>query len=79
MFCPETIVFNRRWLIICRHEESDYHVATPLREVLNPLRYEFCFRPGTPHRWYVNKDARLHVAVDNLVYRLKCRFRKQPT
>jgi hypothetical protein len=50
MFCPQTIVFSSKPLMIVRHERSDYHCGTPWAEVLNPLRYSFTLWPGT-ERW----------------------------
>lgn len=58
MHDPRRIVFNSRWLMILRHENGDRPIEfVTWREKLDPRRYEFCFRPGTAGRWYVNKDA----------------------
>lgn len=69
MFCPETIVLNSRWLMIIRHEKSDYHHGTPWGQVLNLLRYELVFFPG-PNHFDINDMGWLARAWSDLNWRL---------
>lgn len=65
MFSPHTIVVNKPWLYVIRHERADYNAAgAPLAERLNLLRYEITVRPGRL-RLTINRDGRLALALAN--------------
>lgn len=58
MFCPETIVFNTRWLMLTRYEKTDYiGTRAPLGERFNILRYAITFRPGRPSNYTINRNG----------------------
>lgn len=70
MFCPSTIVFSSRRLMVIRHERSDYHFGTPLGERLNLLRYQITLWPGTEHRRTFNQDGKLALHWSNFNWHL---------
>jgi hypothetical protein len=70
MYCPHTITFNSRLLLITRHERTDYHFGAPLGERLNPLRYSLTFFPGTPRNRTINKNGRLARLLSDFIFRI---------
>jgi hypothetical protein len=59
------VVISARHGYVTRHCKADYHRATPLVEVLNPLRYEIGIGRRRPCRIVWNRDGMLHVKWAN--------------
>lgn len=75
MHCPESIIFRSKPLTITHYATTDFISwdRVPLRQKLNPLRYELRF-----WRWsrgmaliVVNEEGRAALALAETIYRLK--------
>lgn len=73
MHCPHKIVFYRRWLSVTCHTRADYMTKVPLSELLNPLRYSLCLRPGTPQHKIINRGGKAWHWVAKPYYKWKIR------
>lgn len=71
MYCPHTITFNSRFLMITRHERTDYHFGAPLKEKLNPLRYSVTIFPGTSRNRTFNRDGRLARTLSDILFMIR--------
>lgn len=71
MYCPHTIVFSTRLLMITLHTKADYMVRVPLVERLNLLRYSCTLHPGTKRHFTINKDGAAATWLANALWRLK--------
>lgn len=73
MFDPSEVVYNGRYLWVCRYCSTDYVHGSPLRKRLNPLRYEIGIRanPKSGPRWRINPKGRWAIKWANLIYRLR--------
>lgn len=74
MYCPHSIVYSGKHLHIVIHTRGDYYGGIPLREKLNPLRYEvFIFSTSRPYpkRWRVriNNKGRWEIKRSNFVWK----------
>lgn len=73
MYCPETIKVCNDALFICHHGDGDVHWKyRPLRERINPLRYEIGFirKERGGYRFYINKDGRWQLRLSEWLWRL---------
>jgi hypothetical protein len=65
MYCPHTIVFDSKFVMIIRHENGDYYRGTPFLERVNLLRYELTIVTGA-HHFVINRNGRLALHWANL-------------
>jgi hypothetical protein len=75
MFDPTCFVVDSRYGYIVRHEGCDYYRRSdvPLKVRLNPLRLTIGIGKGRPCRIVINKNAWMHRAVSNFLWRLRAR------
>ena len=74
MFCPETILVNRPYLYVVRHDQGDMKPCyMRWRDRLNPLRVEVSFRWGkypNTRRFRVNRGGAANLWLSDLTWRL---------
>lgn len=70
MYDPTEFLGNFWFGYISRHCRADYMRGSPLRERLNPLRYEIGFGTKRPCRFVWNRKAWLNSAWSNFTWRL---------
>ena len=72
MFDPTEFICGNRYCHIVRYCSRDWLQGSPMRERLNPLRYEVGIgkRPG---RVVINRSGRAAIKFANFIYRLKQR------
>ena len=73
MFDPSEVVLDRWRIWVCRYCRTDYAQGSPLRERLNPLRYEIGLRPSRygPVKWRINRRGQWAVRWSNFLYRMR--------
>lgn len=70
MFDPTEFVWGGRYGHVVRYCSRDWLQGSPMRERLNPLRYEIGIGKR-PRRLVINRHGRLAVRFANLIYRLR--------
>lgn len=76
MYCPETIIFHNRFLLVMRHDKHDYcSRPVPFAQVINPLRYQVTIKPGCKSRLTINKDAWLWLKLQNITWPIRRLFK----
>lgn len=71
MFCPHTITFNSRLLLISRFDGADYHGPVPLGIRINPLRYSLTLWPGTPRNRTINRYGWLSRKLSDALFAIR--------
>lgn len=70
MFDPTEFIYGNRYCHITRYCSRDWLQGSPLRERLNPLRYEIGIGKR-PRRIIINRRGRAAITFANFVYHLK--------
>jgi hypothetical protein len=75
MFDPHCFILDTRFGYVVRDEGADYmrRSDVPLKVWLNPLRLTIGIGRGRPCRIVINKDAWMHRAVANFLWRIRGR------
>lgn len=72
MNCPETLMFERKWLQIWLHQRADVPWKyVSWAEALNPFRYEICVGRGPGQFWHINEDAVLWRKWRNFIFHVR--------
>lgn len=90
MYCPSNIILNSRFLWIELHTDGDYTGLSnvPIRQRLNPLRYEIGMGPRVPIKGtpsvrrliVINNDGRWNLLWSNFKWKHlggKARYEKR--
>jgi hypothetical protein len=71
MFDPTEFVIDCRYGYVVRHCRADYMRGAPLRERLNPLRYEVGIGRSRPCSIVLNKKAWMQRKFADALWRIR--------